>query len=242
MTGEQAPQTQPIRRHGALRMPVVLLAISASAVMAAWIFHPATADHAERRVQSPLPAREPASADQIERGRYLVNLGGCNDCHTPGYFLGKPDPFRRLAGSDIGFEMAGMGVFFGSNLTPDRETGLGGWTRDDIITAMQTGVRPDGRILAPIMPWRAFADLSKSDVGAIADYLISLPPVSQKVPGPFGPDEKVDLVVMKLTAPDGPGEAPDEGSERAAGQGGRTDGYSPTDTGTSAPRHLAPPN
>jgi mono/diheme cytochrome c family protein len=149
-------------------------------------------------------AGEQDSADQIERGRYLVNLGGCNDCHTPGYFLGKPDSSRRLAGSDVGFEIPDTGIFVGSNLTPDRDTGLGNWTRDDIITAVQTGVRPDGRILAPIMPWRALAGLTRSDAGAIADYLISLPPISQKVPGPFGPDEKPNFLVMKLTAPDSP--------------------------------------
>lgn len=201
MTGGQAPHTRSTGRHEALRMPALLLAISASALMAVWIFHPATAGHAEKHVQAPLPAREPASADQIERGRYLVNLAGCNDCHTPGYFLGKPDLSHGLAGSDVGFEVAGMGVFVGSNLTPDHETGLGDWTRDDIVTAIKTGVRPDGRILAPIMPWRAFAGLTESDAGAIADYLISLPPISRKVPGPFGPDEKTDIVVMRLTAP-----------------------------------------
>jgi hypothetical protein len=71
-------------------------------------------------------------------------------------------------------------------------------------------------MLAPIMPWRAFAELTRSDVGAIVDYLMSLPPISQKVPGPFGPEERPNLVVMKLTAPDGAAEAPGEGSEPAA--------------------------
>src|ERR687896_441984 len=89
---------------------------------------------------------------QIERGKYLVAFGGCNDCHTPGYFFGKPDMTRYLGGSEVGFEMPGLGVFHGPNLTPDEETGLGKWSTDQIIAAITKGERPDGRMLVPIMP------------------------------------------------------------------------------------------
>jgi mono/diheme cytochrome c family protein len=82
---------------------------------------------------------------------------GCFDCHMSGYFLGKPDMARYLGGSDVGFEIPGLGVFVAPNLTPDPETGLGKWTEAQIVTALQTGKRPDGREVAPIMPWRAFA-------------------------------------------------------------------------------------
>ena len=58
-------------------------------------------------------------------GKYLVTISGCNDCHTPGYFFGKPDMSRFLGGSDVGFEIPGLGVFVGPNITPDRETGIG---------------------------------------------------------------------------------------------------------------------
>lgn len=145
---------------------------------------------------------EAASKKAIERGKYLVGLGGCFDCHTPGYFLGKPDMARYLGGSDVGFEMPGLGVFVGPNLTPDVDTGLGKWTEVQIVTALQTGKRPDGRELAPIMPWRAFADLTKADAHAIAAYLKSLKPVSHQVPGPFGPDEKVPVFRMKVVPPE----------------------------------------
>jgi mono/diheme cytochrome c family protein len=132
-----------------------------------------------------------ASADdaQVKRGEYLVTASGCNDCHTPGYFLGKPDFSRRLSGSDVGFAMPGLGVFVGRNLTPDKETGLGDFTDDQIISALTAGVRPDGRRLAPIMPWRDFANFSSEDAHAIVAYLRSLPPVKHAVPGPFGPKE-----------------------------------------------------
>jgi mono/diheme cytochrome c family protein len=143
-----------------------------------------------------------AAADpQTERGKYLVMLGGCNDCHTPGYFLGKPDFSRALGGSEVGFELPGLGVFHGPNLTPDKETGLGGWTPEEIVAAITQGQRPDGRELAPIMPWHSFAVLTKQDAFALAAYLKSLPPVKNKVPGPFGPNETPTSFVMKVVPP-----------------------------------------
>jgi mono/diheme cytochrome c family protein len=139
---------------------------------------------------------------QVERGKYLVVFGSCTDCHTPGYFFGKPDNARLLGGSEVGFEIPGLGVFHGPNLTPDPDTGLGKWSNEQIVTALQTGVRPDGRKLAPIMPSAAFANLSKEDALAIAVYLKSLPPVKNQVPGPFGPTQKPSSFVMKIIPPE----------------------------------------
>jgi mono/diheme cytochrome c family protein len=143
-----------------------------------------------------------AESAQLAHGKYLVQLGGCTDCHTPGHLLGKPDMSRFLGGSDVGLEVPGLGVFVAPNLTPDKVTGLGNWTKDQIATAIQTGVRPDGRILAPIMPWRAYAGLTKSDVRAIVEYLSSLPAISHKVPGPFGLDEKPAIFRMTILPPE----------------------------------------
>src|SRR5215475_3676015 len=145
-----------------------------------------------------------AEGAQVARGKYLVQLAGCTDCHTPGHLLGKPDMARFLGGSDVGFEIPGLGIVVGPNLTPDIGTGLGSWTSDEIVTAIQTGVRPDGRILAPVMPWRAYAGLTKSDSAAIVEYLRSLRPVTNKVPGPFGLDEKATVFRMKTLPPDQP--------------------------------------
>jgi mono/diheme cytochrome c family protein len=142
-----------------------------------------------------------ASEKQIARGKYLVTLGGCNDCHTPGYFLGKPDFAHALSGSEVGFEIPGMGTFYGPNLTPDKDTGLGNWTAKQIVTAFTTGKRPDGRELAPIMPWHALANLTKRDANAIAAYLQSLPAVKNKAPGPFGPNQKPTSFVYKIIPP-----------------------------------------
>ncbi|MGN6470765.1 MAG: c-type cytochrome [Rhizobiaceae bacterium] len=150
-------------------------------------------------LSSPLSAR--ADQADIARGQYLVTIAGCNDCHTPGYFFGKPDMDRFLGGSDVGFEIPGLGVFLGRNLTPDKETGIGNWTTEEIVAALQTGIRPDGRMLAPIMPYHAFAHLTKEDVTAIADYLKTIKPVNHAVPGPFGPGQKVPTFVMRIVPP-----------------------------------------
>jgi mono/diheme cytochrome c family protein len=139
-----------------------------------------------------------AADPQVERGKYLVELGGCSDCHTAGHFLGHPDMTRYLGGSDVGFAMPGHGVFVGPNLTPDKETGLGKWTSQQIVTAITTGERPDGRMLVPAMPWRGLANLTKPDALAIAAYLKSLRPVNNKVPGPFGPSEQPNVFVMSV--------------------------------------------
>jgi mono/diheme cytochrome c family protein len=146
-------------------------------------------------------AKSSSARAEIARGKYLVEFGGCIDCHTPGYFFGKPDMPRALGGSEVGFEIPGLGVFYGPNLTPDKDTGLGNWTKEQIVTALQKGTRPDGRQLVPIMPWKAFAKLTKADANAIAAYLQSLAPLSNKVPGPFGASEKPTSFVMKVVPP-----------------------------------------
>jgi mono/diheme cytochrome c family protein len=147
-----------------------------------------------------LAASSAASADDgaVARGKYLVTLASCNDCHTPGYFLGKPDFSRTLGGSDVGFTIPGLGAFVGPNLTPDKETGLGNWTDDQIISAITAGATPDGRRLAPIMPYAALSHLTSDDAHAIVAYLRSLPPVKNAVPGPFGPKETPTTLVFVI--------------------------------------------
>ena len=135
---------------------------------------------------------------QPNRGRYLVEVMGCGDCHTPGYFLGKPDRSRLLGGSDVGFGIPGVGVFVGPNLTPDVETGLGRWSVEQIVTAFTKGVRPDGRILAPMMPWRSFASLTPADARSVAEYLKTLPAVKHKVAGPFGAHDVPSVPVLAV--------------------------------------------
>ncbi len=144
-----------------------------------------------------------AAADQqVDRGKYLVTVGGCNDCHTPGGLL-NPDMTRMLGGGDVAFGIRGLGgAWVPPNLTPDKETGLGNWTTEQIVTAITTGVRPDGRVLAPWMPWKAFSQLSSADAQAIAAYLKSIPALKNPTPGPFGPDEKPSRPVFTVVPGD----------------------------------------
>jgi mono/diheme cytochrome c family protein len=138
---------------------------------------------------------------QTDRGKYLVVVASCNDCHTPGFFLGKPDTAKYLGGSDVGFEIPGLGVFAGRNITPDKETGIGNWTDEQIAAAITTGKRPDGRLLAPIMPYVAFSYMTKEDVAAIVAFLRSVPPVKNEVAGPFKPGEKVSIFTFRVLPP-----------------------------------------
>ena len=92
-------------------------------------------------------------------------------------------------------------MFLGRNLTPDKATGLGDWTDEQIAKALTTGERPDGRVLAPIMPYHAYSQLTPEDVQAIVAFLRSLPPVSNQVPGPFGPGETVPTFIMRTLPP-----------------------------------------
>src|SRR5690348_1936837 len=166
-------------------------------IMRAFAFIVATAVIAATIAQLPYARAESA----IDRGKYLVTFGGCNDCHTPGYFFGKPDTTKYLGGSEVAFEIPGLGAFAGRNITPDKETGIGNWTVEQIITALQQGKRPDGRTLAPIMPYHAFSYLSKDDALAIAAFLQSLTPVKNEVPGPFKPGDKVSIFTFRILPP-----------------------------------------
>jgi mono/diheme cytochrome c family protein len=146
-----------------------------------------------------------ASADeaQVERGRYLVQIAGCTDCHTPGHFLGQPDMARYLAGSDVGFEVPGVGTVYGPNLTSDDETGLGKWSAEEIVTAIRTGMTPEGRGLVPVMPWPNLTALTDEDAFAIAAFLQSLDPVSNAVPGPIPAGEPAPSFAFRIIPPAG---------------------------------------
>src|SRR5262245_20684144 len=76
-----------------------------------------------------------AGPEPVERGRYLVTVMACTDCHTPGSFMGMPDMSMFLGGQEVGFERPGLGVFYPPNLTPDPSTGLGNWTEAQIVAA-----------------------------------------------------------------------------------------------------------
>jgi mono/diheme cytochrome c family protein len=121
----------------------------------------------------------------VQRGRYLVeHVAICGDCHTPRNFTGAPKQSLYMAGVDEKNGPLGEAV---SNITPDRETGIGDWRRQDIAELLLTGVKPDGDNVQGLMAEviegvsHGFKDMKKEDALAIADYLKSIPPIRNKV-------------------------------------------------------------
>jgi mono/diheme cytochrome c family protein len=142
-----------------------------------------------------------STQERVKRGQYLASLMDCGGCHTSGALLGKPDPQHYLAGSEVGFQIPGLGIFYPPNLTSDRETGLGAWSEADIVKAVRTGERPDGRMLVPAMPYQSYGKLTDSDAFALAAYIKSLKPIRNKVPAMIGASEKPAAAYLTVVMP-----------------------------------------
>lgn len=148
---------------------------------------------------------------QVAQGGHLVMIGGCDDCHTPKVFdqaadMPVPDMARRLAGHPEGAPdplsalkpgdmlvvgptftsfRSGFGVAYASNLTPDLETGSGGWTEETFMAALRTGKHlGSGRPILPPMPFPSLARATDDELRAIFAFMRSLPPVRNQVPEP----------------------------------------------------------
>lgn len=139
--------------------------------------------------------RQDQDTDRITRGKYLVELLGCGSCHTDGALVGLPDAGLRLAGSHTGIAYSdplrqkNPGIVYPSNLTPDRETGLGQWSDAQLMQMITSGIDRHGRRKLAIMPWPAYAKLDDADARAIIAYLRSLAPVVHRVPAEVKPGE-----------------------------------------------------
>jgi len=133
---------------------------------------------------------------QVERGKYLVELLGCGSCHTDGALEGVPNFNRSLAGSAIGIAYSSPlgtenpGVIYPPNITPDKETGIGLWSDQEIDRAIRMGLgRHAGRRIA-VMPWQGYTKMTNADVTAIVGYLRSIDPVEHQVPDEVAPGQE----------------------------------------------------
>lgn len=133
---------------------------------------------------NPRPSNPPKPTDGLEYGRYVITMASCNDCHTR-QEKGQPIAGLEYAG---GFEFKlPSGVVRSANITPDDETGIGKWSRDDFIGRFKAFESKASlkKIEAgeqnTIMPWNAYAQMTKEDLGAIYDYLRSVRPVNNRV-------------------------------------------------------------
>jgi hypothetical protein len=150
---------------------------------------------------------------QIARGKYLVTIAGCNDCHTPMTMTAHgpaPDMSRMLSGHPAELKItaapklvqpwvwAGVGtntafagpwgVSFAINLTPDKVSGMGVWDEARFIKAMRTGRHfGEARPILPPMPWQGLSQATDEDLKSIWAYLQSVPPVKNEVPAPLPP-------------------------------------------------------
>jgi len=120
----------------------------------------------------------------VERGKYLVTtIMTCQNCHTPKGERGAPIYERDLS-SGLSWDEPPFKVT-ASNITQDKETGIGSWTDAQIKTALRKGQRPNGVQLAAIMPYDFYEILTDRDLNAIVAYLRTVKPVKQTVPDPI---------------------------------------------------------
>ncbi len=156
----------------------------------------------------------PYTQAQIEKGKYLVEIMGCADCHAPKKMTAQgpvPDPDLGLSGHPAKIPMGKVvktqdwvlfhpmntiavgpwGASFAANITPDA-TGIGTWTEEQFIIALTEGKSKGmrtARPLLPPMPWPNYIHAKKEDLVAIFAYLKSCKPVENVVPQPISPDK-----------------------------------------------------
>ena len=130
-----------------------------------------------------------AQESPLERGRYLVTtIMACGNCHTPRDADGRPIAGKELSGGGVGFDVPPYAGWT-ANITPDKDTGIGTWTDDEIKRAITHGERPNrgpnaGKPLGPMMAANFFKALLPRDLDAVVAYLRSVPPVRNLVAAP----------------------------------------------------------
>lgn len=137
---------------------------------------PAIAGSAPALVLAFLLAPAPAGAEDealVERGEYLLYAGGCITCHTA-----EEDDAAFLAGGRP--IESPFGTFYAPNITPDPETGIGGWTEREFVSAFHDGVNPEGDAYFPAFPYTSYTGMSREDLVAMKAYLDTVEPVRQE--------------------------------------------------------------
>jgi mono/diheme cytochrome c family protein len=150
-----------MKKKNAIRLALVLVVVLG---LLYWVFHlPA--------VGNPSIA---SNAEGIARGAYLYNAGGCASCHQ----------LEGAAGPTGGHKLESPfgGSFFVPNITPDKATGIGGWTGRDFLLAVKHGRKPGGGFYWPAFPYRSYEDMTDQDVLDVGAYLMSLPAIRNDVP------------------------------------------------------------
>jgi len=154
----------------------------------------------------------PAGGGAVQRGKYLVEILACGDCHTPKKMgpNGPEDDASRLLSGHTGEAPAAppggdgpwiahttgqmtawagpWGMSFTKNLTPDENTGIGSWSEATFVKALRTGRHMGvSRPILPPMPWQACAKMTDEDLKAVYAYLRTIPPIHNPTPDPIAP-------------------------------------------------------
>ena len=109
----------------------------------------------------------------VERGQYIFAVAGGCACHT------VPNGTPHVGGRAFPIP---FGTVYATNITPDRETGLGSWSDKEIRNAMTRGIRSNGERLLPVMPYEAYSGIAEEDLEALIAYLRTLKPVRKEIP------------------------------------------------------------
>lgn len=163
--------------------------------------------------------KELSKTESLAEGKYLINTGGCSDCHSPKIMTAMgpmPDTSKLLSGHPAGSPLPPItydgtkpgnwmlfspdlttfigpwGMSFSANLTPDSTTGLGTWTTENFIKTMRTGKhlgQEGGRPILPPMPWQPVGEMTDEDLSLMFDYLKTIPAIKNQVPVPVPPNE-----------------------------------------------------
>ena len=129
------------------------------------------------------PARA-EDQDAVKRGAYVMAAADCESCHTDKQHKGPPLAGGRALATPFG-------TFYGRNITPDKETGIGDWTEAQFHRALRDGIDDDGDFLFPVFPYPSFTGMSDADISDLYAYLMAQKPVAQRnkpheVKFPFG--------------------------------------------------------
>jgi cytochrome c553 len=181
---------------------------------AAFLLLAACSDH----YHGPAPKKEESP---VERGRYLANhVAICFYCHSDIDWKkpGNPPKADRLGAGSVPFSDATMPFLNVANITPDRETGIGAWSDEEIRRAIRCGKSRDGRKLFPVMPYFFLQEMSDADSNALVAYLRSLKPVKNVVPPSPFPPPLVGMLKGLPELPDRSVPEPDRSSPVAYGK------------------------
>lgn len=119
------------------------------------------------------PQPDPAAADPVARGAYILHAAGCASCHTA-----RGEGAAPLAGGTA--LTTAFGTFYSPNITPDPEHGIGRWTEEEFARALRQGISPEGYAYYPAFPYTSYTGMTDRDVADLWAYLRTVPPAAQE--------------------------------------------------------------